>query len=355
MTGLINWTIALTALLLGQASQPASDEAQAEPTPTRPLSQLVRAEIRTQRTIVPVGGEVVVEFVLQNRTDETVKLTVPGALPAKERPDYGMGLPLEHVFSGTSFRALEIVSDENPQMGDRVARKPEYPVPAISLAPFGCVGLRFDIARFYPGLHQSGKYRLIWRPYGGALESEPLIIDVVQYKQVTMETEYGTLVIELLYDKAPRHVANFIDLVDQRFYNGKVFHTVFANQFILGGCPKGDGTGRRPDGVCLSPEFNDTPFELGTVGMALIEGDTHSGSSQFFICLSRQPAWDDRYTAFGQIRGPQSLATLQRLGQVAVDAQHRPVKPLIIKSMNASDMPYPPRQAMSRTNADRGS
>jgi peptidyl-prolyl cis-trans isomerase B (cyclophilin B) len=309
------------------------------------LSQSVRAEIRTTRSIVPVGSEVVVEFTLLNQTDQPVKLTVPGALPAKERPEHGMGLPLEHVFSGTGFRALEVTSEENPQLGDRVARRPDYPVPAITLAPFGCVGLRFDVARFYPGLHQSGKYRLQWQPYGGALESEALVLDVVQYKQVTMDTEYGALTIELLYDKAPMHVANFLELADQRFYNGKTFHSVFANQFILGGCPKGDGTGRRPDGVCLPPEFNDTPFDVGTVGMALLEGDPHSGSCQFFICLARQPSWDDRYTAFAQVRGPQSLATLQKLGQVAGDAQHRPVKPLTIKSMTLSDMPYPPRQA----------
>jgi peptidylprolyl isomerase len=344
MIGLISWMMAISALYLGQTSQPAPADSSTEPSAERPLSQMVRAELRAPRTIVPVGSEVIVEFAIQNRTDAPVKLTVPGALPAKERTEYGMGLPLEHVFSGLNFRALEIVSDENPQLGDRVMRRPEYPVPAITVAPFGTVGLRFDIARFYPGLHQSGKYRLVWRPYGGALESEPLVIDVMQYKQITMETEYGSLNIELLYDKAPRHVANFLELVEQRFYNGKTFHTVYPGQFILGGCPKGDGTGRRPDGIRLPPEFNDTPFEEGTVGMALIEGDPNSGSSQFFICLGRQTSWDGRYTAFGQVRGPQSLATLQKLGQVSVDPQHRPVKPLIIKSMTATDMPFPPRQ-----------
>lgn len=344
MTGLMNWMMATACLLLGQTSQPTTGEIAVEATADRPLSQLVRAEIRAPRVIVPIGSDVIVEFVLQNKTDEPVRLTVPGALPSKERLEYGMGLPLEHVFSGISFRGLEVASEENPQLGDRVMRKPDYPVPAITLAPFGCVGLRFDVARFYPGLHQSGKYRLQWRPYGGAVESEPLIIDVVQYKQVSVETEYGTLVIELLYDQAPRHVASFLELVDQRFYNGKTFHSVFANQFILGGCSKGDGTGRRPDGLCLPPEFNDTPFDVGAVGMALIEGDPYSGSSQFFICLTRQASWDGRYTVFGQVRGPQSLATLQKLGQVAVDSQHRPTKPLTIKSMTVSDMPFPPRQ-----------
>ena len=55
-----------------------------------------------------------------------------------------MGLPFEHVFSGTNYRGLEIAADGNPAMGDRVTRKPELPVPPITIAPFGTVGLRFD-------------------------------------------------------------------------------------------------------------------------------------------------------------------------------------------------------------------
>jgi len=166
----------------------------------------------------------------------------------------------------------------------------------------------------------------------------------MQYKQVVMDTEYGALTMQLLYDKAPRHVANFLELIDNRFYNNKTFHTVFTHQFILGGCPLGDGTGKRPDGACIPAEFNDTPFEAGTVGMALIQGDPNSGSSQFFICLSRQPAWDGRYTAFAQITGPQSLATLRKLGEASTDENRRPTKPLLIKSMTAVDAATPARQ-----------
>ncbi|MFH1418421.1 MAG: peptidylprolyl isomerase [Planctomycetota bacterium] len=343
MTCLTNWIVAMSSCLLTQAPQLQTEGMPpAGSTVEEPLSHRVRAELQVNRTTVPVGGEVTVEFSLKNLTDEPIRLTVPGALEAGERKDQGMGLPLEHVFSGVHFRALEVASDDNPRLGDRVMRKPEYPVPAITLAPFGSAGLRFDVARFYPGLHQSGVYRLKWLPYGGALEAQPLIIEVVQYKQVVMETEYGTLAIELLYDQAPRHVANFLELIDRRFYNGKVFHTVYPHQFLLGGCGSGDGTGKRPDGLTLAPEFNNTQFLTGTVGMALIEGDPDSASSQFFICLSPQPAWHGRYTAFARVRGPQSLMTLQRLGEAAVDAQHRPVQPLVIKSMTAVDVPYSP-------------
>lgn len=352
MTIAINGMMIWCLLGLGQAeatSQPATGEAPADDglpvvSTEKPLSSEIRVELRTSRTTLPVGSQVIVEFVVQNLTDELVTLAVPGAPKGKDRPLPGMGLPLEHVFSAPDFRGLEIAAEMRPQMGDRITRKPEYPVPSITIAPFGSVGLRFDVARFYPGLHQGGVYRLTWRPYGGAVQADPLVISVVQYKQVVLETEHGVLTMRLLYDKAPRHVANFLDLVEKRFYNGKVFHTVHANQFLLGGCPAGSGTGKRPDGLCIDPEFNDTPFDVGTVGMALVEEDVGSASSQFFICLSRQPAWDGRYTAFAVVEGPQSLEVLRKLGSVAVDDRHKPVQSLLIRNMTAVDVPYVARE-----------
>lgn len=336
MTGCAGWMVALSTCLLGQA---LPSEPIAPTTPERPIATMVRAELRPEKPVVPVGGRVIVEFAIYNLTDEKVTLAVPGALVGRERTDLGVGLPLEHVFSGPEFRALQIDSEEIPDMGDRVTRKPEFPIPPITIAPFGVAGLRFDVARFYPGLHQAGIYQLKWKPYGGAIEAPPVVISVVPYKQVLLETDQGTLTLQLLYDKAPRHVANFLELVERRFYNGKVFHYVLPNQFILGGSPDGFGEGKRPDGLTLPPEFNDTPFELGTVGMALLPGDDHSGSCQFFICLSRQPGWDGRYTAFAQISGPQSLTVLRKLGEVPIDEDRRPVTTITIKTATAIDAP----------------
>lgn len=341
MADLFNLMLAVSATCWAQTPPP---EETAVATVDKPLATMVRAVLRADRATIPVGSEVFVEFAIENMTDEPVKLVVPGALEGRARPEWGMGLPLEHVFSATDFKGLEVASEDFPNLGDRITRKPDFPVAPVTLAPFATVGLRFDVSRFYPGLHQAGVYQLRWRPYGGAIEASPLMLTVVQYKQVVMDTEHGALTLQLLYDKAPRHVANFLDLVERRFFHNKTFHTVYDHQFILGGCPNGDGTGKRPDGATIPPEFNDTPFELGTIGMALIAGDPNSGSSQFFICLSRQPAWDGRYTAFAQITGPQSLATLRKLGEVPTDENRRPLKPLVIKSITAADVGAPLRQ-----------
>jgi cyclophilin family peptidyl-prolyl cis-trans isomerase len=338
MTLVSGWLIAMMSGLAGQTTPEA---AAIPPGPEKPLSGVISVELRAPRTTVPVGGEVLVEFSVQNRTSEPITLTVPGALPGKEKYA-GMGLPLEHVFSGPNYRGLEVATEENPVMGDRVTRKPEFPVPPMTLMPFGTVGLRFDVARFYPGLHQSGIYTLRWRPYGGAVEAAPLTIRVVQYKQVVMDTDMGSVTMRLLYDKAPKTVENFLELVEQRFYNGKSIHRVRPNVYLQGGSPTGDDGGKRPDGATLAPEFNDTPFELGTVAMALAEPDEHSASCQFFIALARIPAWDSKYTAFAQVVGPESLATLRKMSEVEADAAFRPKKPLKIQSMSAQDVPFLP-------------
>lgn len=342
MNCVMNWALPLLACSVGQAGGAPT----AEP-PGENLSIKISVELRVPRTIIPVGGEVIVEFAIINRTPDPVTLSVPNATQAKIRlPE--MALPLEHIYSGVNFRGLEVATDANPRLGDRVVRKPDYPIPSLTIAPFGVVGLRFDVARFYPVLHQAGTYVLQWSPYGGAVKSKPVTIRVVSFKQVVMETDYGPLTMRLLYDKAPRHVENFIDLVNDRFYNGKTMHVVVAGQFIQGGCPNGDGKGKRPDGVCLEPEFSNTPIDVGTVAMALVEyeypeRDDNSASCQFFISLARQPAWDGRYTAFAQIEGPESLAALRKMSQVSVDENNRPTEPLRIKSMSVVDLPFPPR------------
>jgi len=331
MTGVLH-TIALwTALSTGQ---PMTDGAQDKPPePEIPLATRVRAVLRADRTTVPAGGDVIVEFVIQNLTGDTVELRVPGALASKQPYDGGMGLPLEHVFSGPRFRALEVASELNPNMGDRVMRKPQYPVPVVKLAPYATIGLRFDVTRFYPAMHQAGTYVINWRPYGGELDTGPLTIQVISYKEAVIDTDFGRMRMQLLYDKAPKHVENFIELVDQRFYNNRLIHTVFPGQFILTGCPNDNGTGKRPDGKTLAPELNDTPFDLGTVAMALVDGNPNSGSSQFFISLARLPAWDGHYTAFGKIVGPESLEVLRRLGAVPVDDNMRPQRPIRVRSI----------------------
>lgn len=112
-----------------------------------------------------------------------------------------------------------------------------------------------------------------------------------------LETQHGVMKIMLETTMAPRTAANFIRLAERKYYNDLTFHRVVQNFVIQGGCPRADGWGG--PGYMITEEINPLKFERGTIGMATSGRDT--GGSQFFICLSRQPHLDGRYTAFGKV------------------------------------------------------
>jgi peptidyl-prolyl cis-trans isomerase B (cyclophilin B) len=120
------------------------------------------------------------------------------------------------------------------------------------------------------------------------------------YPQVELDTEYGTMTVELWNDVAPKHAANFTRLVDEGFYDGLTFHRIIPEFVIQGGCPRGDGTGG--PGWTVKAEFNDRKHVKGVLSMAR-SSDPNSAGSQFFICLGREHCkhLDGQYTAFGAV------------------------------------------------------
>ena len=110
----------------------------------------------------------------------------------------------------------------------------------------------------------------------------------------------GTVVIELLPDVAPLHVARLKELTRQGFYDGIKFHRVIDSFMAQTGDPQGNGTGGSslPD---LPAEFSDVPFERGTVGMARSQ-NPNSANSQFFIMFAEGSFLNGQYTVFGQVR-----------------------------------------------------
>ncbi|HET8712680.1 MAG TPA: peptidylprolyl isomerase [Gemmatimonadales bacterium] len=114
---------------------------------------------------------------------------------------------------------------------------------------------------------------------------------------VTVETDRGTLDIELLAAEAPITVAAFIGLVDRRYFDGTRWHRLVPNFVVQDGDPRGDGWGG--PGFVLRDELNPIRYETGRVGMALSGPDT--GGSQYFITHSAQPHLDGTYTIFGRV------------------------------------------------------
>ena len=126
-------------------------------------------------------------------------------------------------------------------------------------------------------------------------------------ESVVVETKFGEIEIELLSDKAPGHVKNFLDLARKGFYDGTTFHRVIPGFMVQGGCPNtkdakaGKSThGTGGPGYTIKAEFNDTPHKRGVVSMARAQ-DPNSAGSQFFICVSDSSFLDRQYSAFGRV------------------------------------------------------
>ncbi|MGH7593947.1 MAG: peptidylprolyl isomerase [Gemmatimonadales bacterium] len=119
----------------------------------------------------------------------------------------------------------------------------------------------------------------------------------------------GSIDVELLAHEAPLTVANFLRLVDQRYFDHSRLHRVVPNFVVQDGDPTGTGNGG--PGWSIRDEINRERYVLPMLGMALSGPDT--GGSQWFINLSVQPHLDGQYTIFGKVSG--SFAPLTRLVQ----------------------------------------
>lgn len=138
----------------------------------------------------------------------------------------------------------------------------------------------------------------------------------MSYPKATIKTSHGEIDVELWDDVAPNHVANFLRLAGEGFYDDLTFHRILPGFMIQTGCPRGDGTG--DPGWKVDAEFNKRPHNPGTLSMAR-SSDPDSAGSQFFICLTREKCrhLDGKYTAFGQVT--RGMEVVEKIGRTDVD------------------------------------
>jgi len=153
----------------------------------------------------------------------------------------------------------------------------------------------------------------------------------------TLQTDMGDIQIKFLYDKAPKHVENFIDLAAKGFYDGTLFHRVIPGFMIQGGDPntKKPEDAAHPYGTGgsdtkLKAEFNDTPHKRGIVSMAR-SSDPNSASSQFFIVVKDSNFLDGQYSAFGEVISGMEVA--DKIAATPRGANDRPNQPIHIKKV----------------------
>lgn len=146
-----------------------------------------------------------------------------------------------------------------------------------------------------------------------------------------IETNKGTIKVQLAGNDAPIHVGNFVELAQKGFYDGLKFHRYVPGFVIQGGCPNtrgrsaeevqlgaqtgmgGFGTGG--PGYCIKQEYTTNPNNHhldGTLAMARSQMPDSAGS-QFYFCLGPQSFLDPNYTVFGQ-----TIEGLDVIGQLRV-------------------------------------
>ena len=128
---------------------------------------------------------------------------------------------------------------------------------------------------------------------------------------IKMQTSQGEIHIELFEDEAPNTVANMIELSEQGFYDGLVFHRVINDFMIQGGCPHGKGTGG--PGYRFRDESHPDRRHEGPGILSMANAGPNTNGSQFFITHSAQPHLDGKHTVFGRVF--EGLDVVNRISQ----------------------------------------
>ncbi|NLD60689.1 MAG: peptidylprolyl isomerase [Clostridiales bacterium] len=151
---------------------------------------------------------------------------------------------------------------------------------------------------------------------------------------VTFQMENGTsFKAELYPDAAPNTVANFVHLVESKFYDGLIFHRVIPGFMIQGGDPTGSGMGG--PGWHIRGEFRANGFDnqlrhaRGVLSMAR-SMQKDSAGSQFFVMHADAEHLDGQYAAFGKVI--EGMDAVDRVAACRTGAQDRPVEEQRIRS-----------------------
>lgn len=139
------------------------------------------------------------------------------------------------------------------------------------------------------------------------------------YVEITVKG-YGKIDLELDADVAPITVTNFINLVNDKFYDGLTFHRIIDGFMVQGGDPSGDGTGG--SSKTIKGEFSDNGINnsishvRGVISMAR-SNSYDSASSQFFIVHEDSTFLDGKYAAFGKVTS--GMDVVDELAKVKVE------------------------------------
>jgi peptidyl-prolyl cis-trans isomerase B (cyclophilin B) len=176
----------------------------------------------------------------------------------------------------------------------------------------------------------------------------------IQNKQAVLETPAGTIVLDLLADAAPNHVALFITRAKEGAYDGTTFHRVIAMGIIQGGDPlskdpaQQDKYGTGGLGV-LRFEPNAEKITRGAVAAVLVPGKRDSAGNQFFIAITDQNALTGQYTVFARVA--EGINVAQKLSMAPAEMTI-PNERLEITKVTIRDKPAPTPDPFSTETVD---
>lgn len=146
---------------------------------------------------------------------------------------------------------------------------------------------------------------------------------------VILQTNQGSIELELFPNVAPLAVENFMTHVKEGYYNGIAFHRIIHNFMIQGGDPT--ETGRGGESIwhkSFKDEFKaNLVFDKPGI-LAMANRGPNTNGSQFFITTAPAPWLNGGYTIFGKIVGQESMQTLQKLNNVATSGRSGGDRPL---------------------------
>lgn len=165
---------------------------------------------------------------------------------------------------------------------------------------------------------------------------------------VEFKTTKGTFVVELNQEKAPVTVANFLKYVEDKFYDGTVFHRVIADFMIQGGGFEKKGSEleqKKTREPIVNEAKNGLSNKTGTIAMARTP-DPNSATSQFFINVKDNPQLDypnpdgHGYAVFGQVvKGMEVVNAIKSVPTTSRDLKSRLPNGQLIAGRPEQDVP----------------
>jgi cyclophilin family peptidyl-prolyl cis-trans isomerase len=153
-----------------------------------------------------------------------------------------------------------------------------------------------------------------------------------------IQTNMGTIELELFADKTPKTVENFVGLANKGYYNGVIFHRVIDNFMIQGGDPTGTGRGGQSLwGGKFEDEFVPELKHDSEGILSMANAGPNTNGSQFFITLVPTPWLDGRHTVFGKVI--KGMDVVKAIGKVPRNQQDRPLKDVVMEKVTIEKRP----------------